>query len=91
MTSKSAMTPSLSGRMAEIEPGRAAEHPLRLDADGVDLAGALVDRDHRRLGQHDAATAHVHERVGSAEVDCHVAAAEAGESVHPTHKVAQSS
>src|SRR3954451_17566638 len=31
-------------------PRRAAEHPLGLDADGVDLAGARVDRDHRRLG-----------------------------------------
>jgi hypothetical protein len=28
---------------------RAAEHPLRLDADRVHLAGALVDRDDRRL------------------------------------------
>ena len=60
---------------------RAAEHPLRLDADGVHLAGALVDRDDRRLGEHDAAPAHVDERVGGAEVDGHVAAAEAGQEV----------
>ena len=58
---------------------RAAEHPLRLDADGVHLARALVDRDDRRLGEHDAAAAHVDERVRGAEVDGHVAAAEAGE------------
>ena len=56
--------------------GRAAEHALGLDADGVDLAGALVDGDHRRLGEHDAAAADVDERVGGAEVDGHVTAAE---------------
>ena len=81
MTSKSAMTPSFSGRMAGIVPGRAAEHALRLDADGVHLAGALVDRDDGRLGEDDAAAAHVDERVRGAEVDRHVAAAEAGEVV----------
>ena len=59
--------------------GRAAEHALGLDADGVHLARALVDRHHRRLGEHDAAAAHVDERVGRAEVDGHVAAAEAGQ------------
>ena len=64
---------------------RAAEHALRLDADGVDVARALVDRDDGRLGEHDAAAAHVDERVGGAEVDGHVAAAEAGESVEPAH------
>ena len=57
---------------------RAAEHPLRLDADRVHLAGALVDRDDGRLREHDAAAAHVDERVRGAEVDRHVAAAEAG-------------
>ena len=89
MTSKSAMTPSLSGRIAEIDPGRAAEHPLRLDPDGVYLARALVDRDHGRLREHDAAAANVDERVGGAEVDGHVTAAEAGERAHPTHEVAR--
>ena len=62
-------------------PRRAAEHPLRLEADRVHLAGALVDRDDGRLGEHDAAPAHVDERVGGAEVDGHVAAAEAREVV----------
>ena len=75
VTSKSAITPSFSGRIAWIVPGRAAEHPLGLDPDRVDLAGARVDRDHGRLGEHDAAPAHVDERVGGAEVDRHVAAA----------------
>ena len=51
VTSKSAITPSLSGRMALIVPGRAAEHALGLDPDGVDLAGAGVDRDHARLAE----------------------------------------
>ena len=78
MTSKSAMTPSFSGRIAEIVPGRAPEHALCLDADRVHLAGALVDRDDRRLGEHDAASTDVDEGIGGAEVDRHVAAAEPG-------------
>ena len=65
---------------------RAAEHALRLDADGVDLAGALVDRDDRRLGQDDAAAADVDERVRGAEVHRHVAAAEAGQSAEKAHR-----
>ena len=65
--------------------GRAAEHPLRLEPDRVHVARALVDRDHRRLGEHDAAPAHVHERVGGAEVDGHVTAAETGEVVEDAH------
>jgi hypothetical protein len=58
--------------------GRAAQHPLRLDADGVHLGGARVDRDDGRLGQHDPAAADVDERVGGTEIDGHVAAAHAG-------------
>ena len=72
------MTPSFSGRIAEIVPGRAAEHALGLDPDRVHLTGARVDRDDARLGQHDAAPADVDERVGGAEIDGHVAAAETG-------------
>jgi hypothetical protein len=79
VTSKSAMTPSLSGRIAEMP--RAAEHPFGLDPDGVHLARALVDRDDRGLRQDNAAATHVDERVRRAEVDRHVAAAEAGERV----------
>ena len=85
VTSKSAMTPSFSGRMAWIVPGRAAEHALGLDADGVHLVGARVDRDHAGLGQHDAASTHVDERVGGAEIDGHVAAAHAGQVAEDPH------
>ena len=65
--------------------GRAAEHPLRFDPDRVDLAVARVDRDHRGLGEDDAAPAHVDERVGGAEIDRHVAAAESGEVTEDAH------
>ena len=65
--------------MALMLPGGAPEHPLGLDADGVDLARALVDGDHRGLGEDDAAAADVDERVGRAEIDGHVASAEAGQ------------
>ena len=85
VTSKSAITPSLSGRIAVIVPGRAAQHPLRLDADRVDLAVARVDRHHRGLGEHDAAPANVDERVCGAEVDRHVAAAESGQVAEDAH------
>ena len=66
-------------------PGRAAEHPLRLDADRVDLAGTLVDRDHRGLGEDDPAPTDVDQRVRGAEVDGHVAAAEAVEVPEEAH------
>ena len=85
VTSKSAITPSFSGRIALIVPGGAAEHALGLEPDGVHLARALVDRDDRRLAEHDAAAAHVDERVGGAEIDRHVASAEAGEVVEDAH------
>ena len=45
---------------------RAADHPLGVGADGVDLAGVDVGRDHRRLGDDDPAAADVDERVGGA-------------------------
>ena len=51
----------------------APEHLLRLGADGVDLACGDVDRHHRRLRQDDAAAADVDQRVGSPEIDRHVA------------------
>ena len=53
--------------------GRAAEHVLGFGADrDDDLAAArrfVLDRDHRRLVQHDAAVADVDQRVGGAKVD----------------------
>src|SRR3954451_20468705 len=58
--------------------GCATQHALCLDPDGVHLGRAAVDRDHRGLGQHDAAPTQVYERVRGAEVDRHVAAPEAG-------------
>ena len=72
MTSKSAITPSLSGRIALIDPGVRPEHPLRLETDRVHLPGRLVDRDHRRLAQNDPAAPDIDERVGRAEIDRHV-------------------
>ena len=68
---------------------RATEHPLRLDPDGVHLARALVDRDDGRLGEHDPAPAHVDERVRGAEVDGHVATAEAGQGLEERHEGAR--
>src|SRR3954452_23740584 len=65
--------------------GRAPEHALGLDPDGVDLAGARVDRDDARLAEHDAAPAHVDQGVGRAEGDRHVAATEAGEVTEKAH------
>ena len=79
VTSKSAMTPSFSGRIAVIVPGVRPSIRFASTPDGVHLAGALVDRDDRRLGEHDAAPAHVDERVRGPEVDRHVAAAETAE------------
>src|SRR5205807_1655515 len=48
-------------------PRRAAEHALGLDADGVNFAGARVDRHDRRLREDYSATTHVYERVGGPE------------------------
>ena len=56
--------------------GRTADHLLGLGAHGEDAAGVLVDRDDRRLVEHDAAPADVDQGVGGAEVDGHVAADE---------------
>src|SRR3954449_284916 len=72
-------------------PRRAPEHALRLDADGMHLPRALVDRDDRRLREDDAAPAHVHERVRSPEVHGHVAATEAAKVVEEAHPSSESS
>ena len=70
---------------------RAADHPLRVGADRVDLAGALIDRDDRRLGQHDPAPAHVDHRVGGAEVHGDVTAgAQAADGPSPARAAEQS-
>jgi hypothetical protein len=64
----------------------AAQHPLGFDPDRVDLARARVDRHHGRLGEHDPAAAHVHQRIGGAEVHGHVATAEPGEIGEEAHE-----
>ena len=89
MTSKSAITPSFSGRIAEIVPGVRPSIRLASTPTACTSPGALVDRDHARLGEHDAAPAHVHERVRSAKVDGHVAAAEPVEVTPETHRPAR--
>ena len=85
VTSKSAMTPSFSGRMAVIVPGvrpsmRLASMPTAWTSPVRESIATT-----RRLGQHDAAATHVDERVGRAEVDGHVAAAEPGEIGEEAH------
>jgi hypothetical protein len=73
-TSKSAMTPSRSGRIAWMLPGCAAQHHLGFLADRQNLALAALggESHHRRLVQDDATTLDVDQRVGRAEVDPHV-------------------
>src|SRR5262249_24623349 len=66
-------------------PWRAAEHALGLEPHRVDVAGGLVDRDDGRLAEHDPAPADVHERVRGAQIDRHVATAEAREVVEDAH------
>src|SRR5262249_5825886 len=66
-------------------PRGATEHPLGLDADRVDLARRLVDRDHGRLRQDDAAPADVDERVRRPQVHGHVPAAEPVEVAENAH------
>ena len=46
----------------------ATDHLPRLPPGGEHLAGLAVQRDHRRLVEHDAAALHVDERVGGAQV-----------------------
>jgi hypothetical protein len=58
--------------------GRAPDHLLRLDTDRERAAIADIDRDHRRLVEHDPTTAYVDERVGGSEVDRHVATEQPG-------------
>ena len=85
VTSKSAITPSFSGRMAWIVPGvrpsmRLASMPTAWTSP---VRESIATTDGSR--QHDAAPAHVDEGVGGAEVDRHVAAAEAGEVAEEAH------
>ena len=58
--------------------GSLAHHQLGVVADRLDALDPVqrLDRDHRRLVQHDAATADIDHRVRGAEVDRHVVAHE---------------
>ena len=75
VTSKSAITPWRSGRIARIVAGVRPIMRLASAPTACTLAGLLGDRDHGRLEQHDPPPADEHERVRRAEIDRHVAAA----------------
>ena len=55
--------------MATMLPGRATQHLLGFLAHGFHLAGILVDRDDRRLIDHDAFALGEDQRVRGAQVD----------------------
>jgi hypothetical protein len=76
----------LQGPDRRDRPWRAAEHALRLDPHSVHLAGALVDRDDARLREDNPAPAHVDERIGSPEVDCHLPSAESAQCAPEAHE-----
>ena len=85
VTSKSAITPSFSGRIALIVPGvrpsiRFASSPTACTSP---VRWSIATTDGSR--EHDPAPAHVDERVRGAEVDGHVAAAEARQVVEDAH------
>ena len=65
---------------------RAADHPLRFGADGMDIVRHVVERDDGRLEQNDPLTANVDDRVRGAEVDRDVAAAVAQQSTRIAHR-----
>ena len=89
MISKSAMTPSRSGRTAWMLPGRAAEHLLGLAADGEDLVAAArvaLDGDDGGLAGDDALALHVDEGVRRPEIDREIVREQAVEPVED-HRV----
>ena len=75
---KIAITPSRIGRMATMFPG-AAQHLLRVLADGLDLICHLINSDDRGFAQHNATPFCVNERVSGSEVDGQIVGAESGE------------
>src|SRR5690606_8712239 len=66
--------PVFEGADRDDVAGCAADHALGLDTHGHDLLGGGVDGHDRRLVEHDAAAADIHQCVGGAEVDRHVTA-----------------
>jgi hypothetical protein len=75
----------LEGTDGLDRPRGAAEHPLGLDPHRVDLSGARIHRHHAGLRQDDSPPPDVHERVGGAQIDGHVAAAETGHVAEEAH------
>src|SRR5258705_224361 len=61
--------------------GGSSDHSLGLGTNREDLTRALILGDDRRLGDHDAAPAHMHERVRRAEIDADVAGEHAEETI----------
>jgi hypothetical protein len=61
--------------------GGPAEHPLGLEADALDLAGALLDGDDRRLIEHDALAFDVDEGIRRAQVHRDLVRGEPGREV----------
>ncbi len=55
-------------------PRRPADHPLGLDPDRHYGVGCGVDRDHRRLVEHDAPAARIYQRVRRPEIDRQITA-----------------
>jgi len=68
VTSKSAITPSLSGRMAMMLPASGRAYAW-LVTDARTEWSAWWIRDDRGLVEHDALPAHVHQRVRGPEID----------------------
>ena len=85
VTSKSAITPSFSGRMALIVPG--VRPSMRLASIPTAWTSPVRESIATTLGslRHDAAATHVDERVGRAEIDRHITATEAGEIREEAH------
>ena len=57
---------------------RLPEHHLRFFPDGDDLPRLVIDRDNRRFRDHDAAAAHIDERIRRPEVDTDIASEKRG-------------
>ena len=57
----------------------AAQHALGVGADRQHLSRPGVDGHHRRLGEDDAPSAHVHQRGGGAQIDCHISSGKTGD------------
>ena len=68
VTSKSAITPSLSGLIATMSPG-VLPNALGIVANGKNNVSALFDSHNGGLSQHNALILNVDQCVGSAKVD----------------------